>query len=235
MDNKKIIIIVAVVAVIAVGAGFFFFSNQLQFDHTTLVLSKSAYMESPVAKNISGEPDSDGVFFYVDRDNDVNVTSCSNISKSNSTKTIDKIKKELQTKSKKTYEGDVAVYEKDGIYSIFVKNVEYNDTVLIQSADKDMLMACWATLKFHDPSESLKFNNTTNGVVINAAEQTEEVVQASTPSETTSTSAETSTAVEETTDYSSSSDWGYDWGGGDSGGGDSGSVGGSASVDDFDF
>lgn len=87
-----------------------------------------------------------------------------------------------------------------GIYSIFVKNVLYNDSILIQSMSKDLLLNCWATLKFHDPSDSLKFDNTTagGGTVINGAEQTEKIVQSSSTSSSSSTDAD-------------SSNWGYDW------------------------
>ncbi|WP_298521597.1 hypothetical protein [uncultured Methanobrevibacter sp.] len=240
MNSKYIIIIVAAVIVVAGAAGYFLFGNQLEFEHTTLVLSKSAYMESPVAENISAEPDKDGVYYYVDKENGVNITSCSNISIANSSKTIKKLKDDMESSSKKTYENNVVVYEKDGVYSIFVKNVEYNDTVIIQSLSKDLLLACWNTLKFHDPSDSLKFDNKTasgGSKVINAAEQTEEVVQTATATTSTSTASTSSSS-----DSSSSSDWGYDWSSSESSysssGGSSyssGSVGGSASVDDFDF
>jgi uncharacterized membrane protein YgcG len=226
MDKKYIIIIVAIIAVIAIaGAYFFLFNNQLESEHSTFVLSKSAYMETPVAKNVSAEPDKDGVYYYVDKENGVNITSCSNISKSDSADKMNKLKDSVETNSKKSYENDVVVYEKEGVYSIFVKNVLYNDSILIQSISKDLLLNCWATLKFHDPSDSLKFDNTTagGGTVINGAEQTEKVVQSST---TTSSSSSTS-------DYSSN--WGYDWNSGSSGGsGGSKHVGGSASVNRYD-
>lgn len=244
MNSKLIIIVIAVIAAAAVAAGYFMFSDQLEYEHTTLVLSKSAYMESPLAENISGKPDKDGVYYYVDSENGVNVTSSSNISTPDSKKTMDKLRDEVQSNSKKSYEGDVVVYEKNGIFSVFVKNIGYNDTVLIQSLSKDMLLACWSTLKFHDPSDSLKFENNTTvgGNVINAVEQTEEVVQSAAEAQE-SASSSTSTSSD-ASDYSSSSDWGYDWssssdsyssGASSSGGSGSGSVGGSASVDDFDF
>ncbi len=96
-----------------------------------------------------------------------------------------------------------------------------------------MLLACWNTLKFHDPSDSLKFDNTTGGTVINATEQSEEVVQTATVSSSTSSDYSSFSS----SDYSSSSDWGYDWssGGSSSRGSSSGRAGGYASVDDFDF
>ena len=235
MNSKHIIIIVAVIALVAVFAGYFLFSNQLEFEHTTLVLSKSAYMETPVAENISGKPDKDGVYYYVDKENGVNVTSCSNISIANSSNTMKKLKDEVESDSKKTYENGVAVYEKEGIFSIFVKNIAYNDTILIQSLSKDMLLACWNTLKFHDPSDSLKFDNTTaGGNVVNAVEQTQNAVESSITSSDSSESSSASTSS--SSDYSSSSDWGYDWSGSSSSSSSSSdSVGGYASVDDFDY
>lgn len=240
MNLKHIIIIVAIIAAVAVVAGYFLFNNQLEFEHTTLVLSKSAYMESPVAENISGKPDKDGVYYYVDRENGVNITSCSNISIANSTDTMNKLKDAVQSESKKSYENNVVVYEKNGVYSIYVKNIEYNDTIIIQSLSKDMLLACWNTLKFHNPSDSLKFNNTGGGTVINAFEQTEQAVQTATASSSASSDYSSSSSSQSSSDYSSSSDWGYDWSssGSSSGGsssGSSGSSGGYASVDDFSF
>lgn len=236
MNYKYIIGIIAIVAIIAVAGGYFFFGNQLEFEHSTLVLSKSAYMESPVAENISGKPDKDGVYFYVDKENGVNVTSCSNISISNSSKTMNKLKEAIEKDAKKSYENDVVVYEKDGVYSIYVRNVEYNDTIIIQSLSKDLLLACWDTLKFHDPSDSLKFDDSNSTNVVNAVEQTEQVVESATAS--AQSSSESASTQSSSSDYSSSSDWGYDWGYSDSGSGSSGgssSAGGYASVDDFDF
>ena len=84
MDIKKVILIVAVVvvAVAALGGYFLFSTPTVDMNQTTIVLSKSAYMNVPIQDNASSNADKDGIFHYVDNENGINVTSCnSNISK----------------------------------------------------------------------------------------------------------------------------------------------------------
>ncbi len=242
MDKKYILILIVVVAAIAAVAGYFLLDNQFDTisEHKTIVLSKSAYMEVPKNPNATDKVDKKGIFYYKDKDDDINITSCSNLSTSSSAKELKKLKNSVATGSKKLKEGNVVIYEKDGIYSVFVKNSQYNDTLLIQSSDKDLLLQCWNTVKYHDPTQKIKFDNDTSssdsGSVINVAEKTESVVKASTPSTTTSSSSSSS---------SSDSSWGYEWrsssssysgSSGSSGSRSSGSVGGSASSSDlFDY
>ncbi len=239
MDKKYILMLIVIIAAIAAVAGYFLLAdNQLDTisEHKTIVLSKSAYMEVPENPNATDKVDKKGIFYYKDKDDDINITSCSNLSTSSSAKELKKLKNSVATGSKKLKEGNVVIYEKDGIYSVFVKNTQYNDTLLIQSSNKDLLLQCWNTVKYHDPTQKIKFDNDTSssssGSVINAAEKTETVVKASAPSTSSSSSSS-----------SSDSSWGYEWRSssssgysGSSGSRSSGSVGGSASSSDlFDY
>ena len=104
MDIKKVILIVAVVvvAVVALGGYFLFSSPTVDMNQTTIVLSKSAYMNVPIQDNASSNADKDGIFHYVDNENGINVTSCnSNISKKSSISKMNALKNSTQSDSKK--------------------------------------------------------------------------------------------------------------------------------------
>lgn len=238
--DKKYILIIVVVAVIAVIGGYFLLNNgtnQIEStEHTTLVLSKSAYMEVPDSPNATDKVDKKGIFYYKVNKEDLNITSCSNLSASSSEKEMKNLKDSIATGAKKSTEDGVVIYEKNGTYSIFVRNTEYNDTLLIQSNDKNLLLECWDTVQYHDPTTKIKFDNTTSGgssssgsnKVVSAVEKTQSTVQKSTSTSSSSSSSAPST---------SASSWGYDWSSSSSGSSSrSSSAGGSASSSSrFDF
>ena len=231
MDKKKIIIIIVIIVLIAIIGAYFIFNghhSENSVKQKTILLSKSAYMQVPDTENVSDDVNKNGVFYYKNKDSDINITSCSNLSDASSTKELKKLKNDIATGAKKIKEDKVVIYEKDGVYSVFVKNTQYNDTLLIQSSDKNLLMQCWESVKYHDPSEKIDVNNTgssDSGNVIDVVQKTENAVKSSTPATSTDTSSD------------SSSSWGYEWrssGSSSSGGGDR--VGGSASSSDlFDY
>ena len=237
MNKKHILIVVVIVAILAVIGGYFLLNNQsvTTSEHTTIVLSKSAYMEVPKFKNATSKADKKGIFYYKDKKDDINITSCSNLSTSSGADEMKKLKNTVATGSKKLLEDNVVVYEKEGVYSVFVKNTEYNDTLLIQSSDKNLLLQCWNSVKYHDPTQKIKFDNGTgssdSSSVVSAVEKTESAVQSSTQSRASTTSSSSY-------DSYSSSNWGYDFssGSGSSGGsGDSvskGSISGGLSSND---
>lgn len=238
MDKKKIIIIVAVIAIIALVGGYLLLNNNTSHSdttkHVTILLSKSAYMEVPDSPNATNKVDKKGIFYYNVNKDDVNITSCSNLSASSSAKEMKEIKNSVATGSKKIKEDNVVLYEKNGTYSVFVRNTQYNDTLLIQSSDKELLLSCWKSVKYHDPTTKIDVDNTTSssgsGSVVSAVEKTESTVQKETSSSASSSS---STGT-------SSKDWGYDWSSGSSSSSksssSSGKVGGSASSSSqFDF
>lgn len=236
--NKKYIGIIVVIALIAVIGGYLIFSSSIGTPSTTsvkqktILLSKSAYMEVPDTKNVSDEVKKNGVHYYKNDKDDINITSCSNLSASSSEKELKKLKDSVITGAKKSNEDGVVVYEKNGTYSIFVKNTQYNDTLLIQSSNKDLLLQCSHSVQFHDPAQKIEIKNddgSTSTDVIDVVEKTEQVV--STPSSDSSSDTSSDTSA-------SASDWGYDWSSGGSSGGSGGDsiAGGSASsADRFDF
>lgn len=239
MNKKQIIIIVVVIAVIAAIGCYFMFNNG--FDSTansnakqkTILLSKSAYMQVPDTKNVSDKVNKNGVHYYKNNHDDINITSCSNLSDSSSSQEIKKLKNDVVTGSKKSTEDNVVIYEKNGIYSIFIKNTQYNDTLLIQSSDKNLLLQCWESVKYHDPAQKIEINDTGSsgsGSVINVVEKTEHAVSSSSTSSSSSSSSSSPS--------SSASSWGYDWssGGSSSSSSKSKGAGGSASSSSrFDF
>ncbi|MBR4448556.1 hypothetical protein [Methanobrevibacter sp.] len=209
MDKKKIIIIVAIIAVIAIIGAYFVFNDSHvgTAKQKTILLSKSAYMQVPDTKNVTNKVDKDGVFHYKNKDSDINITSCSNLSAASSEKELKKLKNDVATGAKKLKEDNVVIYEKDGVYSVFVKNTQYNDTLLIQSSDKNLLLQCWESVKYHDPSVKIKINDTGSspgsGNVIDVVEKTQSAVQSS--------SSSTSSSSSSSSDYSSGgySDFGF--------------------------
>ena len=111
-----------------------------------------------------------------------------------------------------------------------LKNTQYNDTLLIQSSNKDLLLQCSQSVQFHDPAQKVEIKNddgTPSTDVIDVVQKTESVVSSSSSDSGTSSS-EVST---------SASDWGYDWssGGSSSGGGSSRAGGSASSSSRFDF
>lgn len=201
MDKKHIILAIIVVAILAVIGGYFLLNNgpsDTITDHSTIVLSKSAYMEVPKNPKATNKADKKGIFYYNDDKDDINITSCSNLSADSSSKELKKLKDSIATGSKKIKEDNVVIYEKNGTYSVFIKNTEYNDTLLIQSSNKDLLLQCWNTVKYHDPTHKIKFNDTDDssgsGSVVNAVEKTESAVEKSTSTSTSSSSSSSSTA-----------------------------------------
>ncbi len=202
MDTKKIIIIIAIIAVIAAICGIFLLNNQVETttNDVTIVLSKSAYMKVPDDPNSTSKADDDGIFYYKDAKDDLNITSSSNLSASSSSKEMKNLKNSVVTGSKKIKEDNVVVYEKNGTYSIFVKNTQYNDTLLIQSHDKNVVLSCWASIKYHNPSDKFKIDNTTSdssGKVVDAIEQTQNAVE-----KASSTAAASSETTYSSSDYS---------------------------------
>ena len=209
MDKKHIILVVVVVAIIAVIGGYFLLNNgttETITDHSTIVLSKSAYMEVPKQPNASAKADKKGIFYYKDTKEDINITSCSSLSDSSGEKEMKKLKNNITTGSKKLKEDNFVVYEKNGIYSVFVKNTEYNDTLLIQSTDLNLLLQCRESVKYHDPTTKIKFNDTTDSTgsstVVDAVQQTEKAVEKTTTSTSSSSSSSSSTAGTGTGGYS---------------------------------
>lgn len=192
MKTKHILIAVVIIAIVAVVGGYLLLNGsptQQMSEHSTIILSKSAYMEVPVNPNATSKADKKGIFYYKDNDGDINITSCSNLSADSSSKSMKKLKDSIATGSKKITEDNIVIYEKDGVYSVFVKNTEYNDTLLIQSSDKNLLIECWNTVKYHDPTDKIKFDNgTDSGSVVNAVEKTESAVQKSTDTSDSSSS-----------------------------------------------
>ena len=192
MNTKHIIIVVAVVAVVAVfGAYFMMGENQeIISEQVPMRLSKSAYMEIPDNPNATLKTDKSGVSRYSDKKYDINITVASNLSLSSSKNEMSNIKDSVATGSKKIVEGNVVIYEKNGTYSIFVINTQYNDTVLIQSSNKNLLLQCFNSIKFHSPTDSLKFNDTgsskgsdsSSSKVVDIAQQTQSTVEKSTSS-----------------------------------------------------
>ena len=249
--DKKYILIILLIAVIAVVGGYFLLNgNNIQSvtgEQTTIVLSKSAYMEVPKDSNATSKADKKGIFYYKDKDDDINITSCSNLSASSSVKEMKKLKNSVSTGAKKMVENDVVVYEKDGVYSVFAKNTQYTDTLLIQASDKNLLLACWNSVKYHDPTDKIKFNGTSSdkgsGSVVNAVEQTQTAVQSSVSSSSSGSSGSSSTSsssADSSYDYSGSgsggySDFGFDTGSSGSSSSSGGSSGGGYSDFGFNF
>ena len=237
MDKKYIILIVAIIAVVAVGA-YFLFGSQIQTttqsvsDHSTMVLSKSAYMEVPKSDNKTDNVNKKGLHHYKDKTYDINITSCSNLSTSDSEKEMKILKNSIATGSKKLKEDGAVIYEKNGTYSIFIKNTQYNDTLLIQSSSKDLLLQCWLSVNYHDPAVKIKFNDTGSGSgsVINVAEKTQTAVSTSSSSSSSSSSQSLSTSGSGSGGYS---DFGFSTSSKSSSSKSSGSAGGGYS--DFGF
>ena len=205
MKSKHIIIIVAAIVVIAViGAYFLLNDNQeITSSQVPMRLSKSAYMEIPDNPDATLNTDKKGVSHYTDEKDDINITVASNLSLSSSKKEMKKLKDSVATGSKKTKEDNVVIYEKNGTYSVFVKNTQYDDTVLIQSSNKNLLLQCFNSIKFHSPTDSLKFNDTGKGSggsgsssskVVDIAQQTQSTVKKTTSSSSSSSSSKSSSS-----------------------------------------
>lgn len=201
MDKKYILIIVVVIAIVA-GAAYLLFNGSVGTtttteaitDHSTMVLSKSAYMEVPKSDNKTDDVNKKGVHHYNDNTYGINITSCSNLSSSSSVKEMKDLKNSITVGAKKLKENDIVIYEKNGTYSIFVKNTQYNDTLLIQSSDKNLLLQCWESVNYHDPAQKIQFNDTgsDSSSVINVVQKTENAVQSSSSSSSSSTSSSSS-------------------------------------------
>ena len=234
MNKKHIILIVVVIAVIAVIGCYFLFNGGIDSstnstaNQKTILLSKSAYMQVPDTKNVSDNVNKKGVHYYKNKHDDINITSCSNLSDSSSSDEIKKLKDDVVTGSKKSTEDNVVIYEKNGTYSIFVKNTQYNDTLFIQSSNKNLLLQCWESVKYHDPAQKIEINDTgSSGSVINVVEKTQVAVASSSQSSSSSSSSQESS--------SSASSWGYDWSSGSSSSGSSSAGGSASSSSRFDF
>ena len=203
MNSKYILIVVAVIAVVAVFGAYFLLSEnqQITTDQVPMRLSKSAYMEIPDNPDATLNTDKKGVSHYSDNKDDLNITVASNLSLSSSKKEMNKLKDSVATGSKKTVEDNVVIYEKNGTYSIFVKNTQYGDTVLIQSSNKNLLLQCYNSIKFHSPTDSLKFNDTGSSKgsgnpskVVDIAQQTQTTVKKTTTSSSSSVSSSKSSS-----------------------------------------
>lgn len=219
VDKKFIIIGIVVVAVIAAGAYLFFSGNNspiettIVSEHSTMVLSKSAYMEVPKSNNTSDKVNKKGIHHYNDKNNDINITSCSNLSASSSLKEMKKLKNDVATGAKKSNENGVVIYEKNGTYSVFVRNTQYNDTLLIQSSDKALLLQCWESVKYHDPTQKIKFDDKNDtgssssgsSDVIDVSQKTEKAVKSTSTSSSSSSSSKSSSSTGTSSDY-------YNWG-----------------------
>lgn len=224
--SNKIPIIIAVVAVaaIAIVGGYFLLNSQMGLEHTTLVLSDSAYMEVPKVSNASSKADKSGIFYYVDSKNEFNVTSCNyDLAKKSAKSKMNDLKKSLESESNVINAGNVVIYENNGVYSIFAEDNEYNQSVLIQSKNKDLLIESWSTLKFHNPADIFKVDDSKD--VVNVTKETENVISESTSSSDSSDSHSTASSSQSssqsqsaaTSDSAGYSDWASS-GSGDSGG-----------------
>ena len=221
-SSKKIPIIIAIViiALIAVVAGYFLLNNPVGSQTTTIILSDSAYMEVPESPNATSKADKNGVFYYIDEKNGLNVTSCnSNITKKSAVQNVKKSFTDLESSSNKLVENNMVIYEKDGVYSVLVENDQYNDTILIQSTNKKLLVSCLNSINYHNPTDSFKVDDSKD--VVNATQETQTAVQqASSSSDYGSSSTSSSSSGSSDSSGSSSSDGGYsDWSSSSSSGG----------------
>ena len=207
-NKTPIIIAVALIAVIAIVGGYFLLNNSFEMEESTLVLSDSAYMKVPDNPKATDKSTGEGLYTYKD-------------SKNSAVKKINALKDSIKSDSEIVSEGNVVIYEKDGVYSIFVENDEYKDIILIQSTNKDLLLKCWHSIKFHNPSDSLKVEEDTN--VVNASKTTQTATEKASYSSQSDSSSQTNSISHSGSDSSSPNGGYYDWGSG------SGSSGGSSS------
>jgi hypothetical protein len=185
LNNK--ILIIAIVAIIAavLAGGYFLFNGQPEFDYSAMELSDTAYMDIPEAPNATAKADKNGLFFYVDDEHGVNVTSCnSNVSKKSAVTKLNELKTAFESGANQIQEGNIVIFEKDGIYSVFSENKETHDMVLIQSKDKDVLLKCYESITYHSPMDSLKVEE--SKTVVNATKETQTAIKQSSSSSSSS-------------------------------------------------
>ena len=203
LSNKILIIAIVAIAAVALAGAYLLFNGQPEIEYSAMELSDTAYMDIPDAPNATAHADKNGLFFYVDDEHGVNVTSCnSNVSKKSAVNKLNELKSSFESGAKEIKEGDIVIYEKDGVYSVFSENKETHDMVLIQSKDKDILLKCYESITYHDPMDSLKVEESTK--VVNATKETKTAIKESSSSSSSSSSGSSSS---DDSSKSSSREW----------------------------
>lgn len=201
MERKKLIIaIVALVAIAALAGAYLQLNNSEEKKTSTLLLGDRAALEAPSTTNFTQDSDKNGIFKYVDKENEINITCCSNSSTDDGFKEMRKLKNSIEVGAKNIFEDNAMIYFKNGIYSVFVKNTETKDTILIQSPNMNTLVQCLGSIKYHDDTSSFKIDKS-NTNVVNVTKTTETAVSKSNPSKSSSTSS--SSTVSSSSSYNS--------------------------------
>jgi hypothetical protein len=188
MKRKNIIIaIVAVVVLLALAGAYLQLNNSGEKKTSTLLLGDRAAIEAPETTNFTQDSDKNGIFTYVDKENQINITCCSNGSTEDGFKKMKSLKNSIEVGAKNINENNVFIYLKDGVYSAFIKNVDTKDTILIQSPNKNTLLNCLGTIKYIDGKSSFKIDKS-NTNVVNVTKTTETAVSKYNPTRSSSSS-----------------------------------------------
>lgn len=165
MRIKNVLIILIIIAVVVCGAiaAYTFMNSDVQY--TDLKVSGSCILSVPESDDAVNSTDNYGIFFYSDREHNLNITSYNSEEDKSLSGAVQmaSIRDNQLLGGKPITENGTTVYlnEKTGVYSIFIGNNETHDNILISCSDLDMLMHVVKTVKYSNGSPD--DNNQTTG------------------------------------------------------------------------
>ena len=146
MERKDLIIIgaVVIIAIICLVTAFFFVFNNNSMEYTNLQVSESCSLQVPVSDSVNNATDNYGIFYYVDKEHNLNITSFNSqdgVTLSGAVQ-MASLRDSQQLSSQVVVENGTSLYynKNTGIYTIFIGNDTTHDNLLISTTNKDLLL-----------------------------------------------------------------------------------------------
>ncbi len=172
MEDKKLILILAIIVIAIAAVGVILIASQNDGNqsqsYTTLALSNTSTIEVPITTKALKSSDDYGIMYYVDEENDLNITSFNSAEGSTlpGAMQMASIRDTVQLGSTPIVTQDnITVYQNPDtkVYSIFTGNDTTHDNILIVSGDLDTLIHAYKSIAygeidFEDNTDTSKSN-----------------------------------------------------------------------------
>lgn len=169
MKKENLIIIGAIVIVIiaVLATVFLVFNNETEY--TTLQISKTCSLQVPVSNDADSSTDNYGIFYYVDKEHDLNITGFNSVEGVTLSGAVQmaSLRDSQQLNSQVVVENGTSIYyNKDtGIYTIFIGNDTTHDNILISTHNKDLLLTIVNSVNYGGDNQDNNSGNNNSATV----------------------------------------------------------------------
>lgn len=188
MKKENLIIIGAIVIVIiaVLATVFLVFNNETEY--TTLQISKTCSLQVPVSNDADSSTDNYGIFYYVDKEHDLNITGFNSVECVTLSGAVQmaSLRDSQQLNSQVVVENGTSIYyNKDtGIYTIFIGNDTTHDNILISTPNKDLLLTIVNSVNYGGDNQDNNSGNNNSATVDVSSTNSEDTINPNPTSDT---------------------------------------------------